>query len=319
MAVAIVSRLTKLALKGVLLLFLLIMLGLAPILIVIKLINPLRIRNKSCKIYRDLLSGDKPLSIKERFTYLVYNFISGISGYSCMISSKYWHTDKFTRVAREEGRSFPTRIYLNQFLIQELPKMIGIGNIDILDVGCGSGYVRKLLNDVGYTGSYTGVDIYKDIDFDKYTLNFKSNLIESKIEDFETDKKFDVVLSITSLEHIKNDVLTVYKCDDLSKLGGIQIYIIPTFWHLFTTPWHGYRQYNPKRIKSLFHGKKYKIYRLGGVFSFFLILLFISIPNFLFFRTLRYYPFYQKLIRKGNRLDKSLPFCSHLYIVVVRK
>ena len=49
MALAIVSRLTKLALKGVLLLFLLIMLGLASILIVIKLINPLRIRNKSCK------------------------------------------------------------------------------------------------------------------------------------------------------------------------------------------------------------------------------------------------------------------------------
>ncbi|MBW1933120.1 MAG: hypothetical protein JRI56_08930 [Deltaproteobacteria bacterium] len=164
-----------------------------------------------------------------------------------------------------------------------------------------------------------GVDIYKHIDFDNYTLNFESNLIESRIEDFEIDKKFDLILSITSLEHIENDVLTVCKCDDILKTGGIQIYVIPSFWSLFIHLWHGYRQYNPKRIKILFNEKKYKVYRLGGIFSFFLILLFISIPNLLFSRILQHSSVYPKLIEKCNRLDKSLPFCSHLYVVVVKK
>jgi len=49
------------------------------------------------------------------------------------------------------------------------------------------------------------------------------------------------------------------------------------------------------------------------------MLLFITIPNLLFSRTLQHSPIYPKLITKCNKLDKSLPFCSHLYVVVVRK
>jgi len=200
----------KLILRGFFLLFLLFTLALTPMFVFTVLtLKKLRIKSKVYKSDRDLFSGDRPLSKKDKLTYFVYNFISGISGYSCNIKSNYWYTDEFARRAREEGRGFPTRIFLNQFLVQEVPKMVEIENIDVLDVGCGSGYIREFLSDVGYTGSYTGIDIYKDIDFDDYTPYFESNLIESRIEDFETDKEFDLILSITSLEHIENDVLSL--------------------------------------------------------------------------------------------------------------
>ena len=174
---------------------------------------------------------------------------------------------------------------------------------------------------MGYKGHYTGIDINQHKDFDKEsTYPFKSILIESKMEDFESDKKFDLVLSNCALEHIKNDALVISKCDYFLKPGGIQIHVIPSFWSLFLYLWHGYRQYNPKRIKSLFNQKHYKVYRLGGFFSFFLHLFFITIPV-IFFRTnklidLSWYP---KLIEICNRFDKVLPILSYFYVVVVKK
>lgn len=262
------------------------------------------------------ISGDKSLSKKDRLFYLAYNLIRGIVGHACWIRSEYWYSKKL-----EDGKNSPGRKYLNQFLFQEIPKMIPIGEIDVFDIGCGSGYFRDILADLGYKGCYTGLDIYKHKNFDKQgTYPFKSILVESKIEDFETDKKFDLVLSNTALEHIENDALTISKCDYFLKPRGNQIHIIPSFWSLFLYLWHGYRRYNPKRIKSLFNQKRYKVYRLGGFFSFFLHLFFITIPVF-FFRTdkLRDSLWYPRLLEVCNRFDKALPICSYLYVVVVKK
>jgi len=144
-------------------------------------------------------------------------------------------------------------------------------------------------------------------------------LVESRIEDFETDKKFDLVLSITALEHIENDVFTIHKCDYLSKPEGIQIHIIPSFWLLFLMFFHGYRQYTPKRIKSLFNQKQYRVYRLGGLFSFFLALFYITIPEVLFGISFRGLSLCPKLVGICNRLDRALPICSSLCVVVIRK
>ncbi|MBW1933119.1 MAG: hypothetical protein JRI56_08925 [Deltaproteobacteria bacterium] len=133
----IILGLKKLILRGFFLLFLLFTLALTPIFVFAALtLKKLRIKSKVYKSGRDLFSGDRLLSKKDKLTYFVYNFISGVSGYSCDIKSTYWHTDKL-----EKDRSFPTRNYLNQFLIQEIPKMLPIGRIDVLDVGCGSGYL----------------------------------------------------------------------------------------------------------------------------------------------------------------------------------
>ena len=262
------------------------------------------------------ISGDKALSNQDRLIYLAYNFIRGISGHTCWIRTKHWHPKKV-----EGGNDSPGVQHLNQFLFQELPKIIPMGKIDMLDVGCGSGYVRKILADAGYKGCYTGVDIYKNKDFDRNeTHAFKSIFIESKIEDLETDKKFDLVLSVTSLEHIENDALAVRKCDYFLKPEASQIHILPTFWLLFSHLWHGYRQYSPQNIKSLFNQKQYKVYSLGGLFSFFLHVSFIMVPLILFkTHQPRDSSLYSKLVGISNKLDKVLPICSTLCVVVAKK
>lgn len=266
------------------------------------------------------LSGDGSLSKRDRVFYLVYNLTRGIAGYACRMRSKHWHSNEL-----EEGIGSPSRKYLYRFLLQELPKIIPVGEIDVLDVGCGSAFFRNILADLGYKGRYTGIDVHKHKNFNMHeTPPFKSIFMRSKIEDFETDKKFDIVLSITALEHVEDDALAVSKCDGFLKQGGRQVHIVPSFWSLFLYMWHGYRQYNPKRIKSLFNQKRYRVYRLGGMFSFCLHLFFITIPALLY-RTdrqkqkLRSLSLYPRLLRMCNRLDGILPVCSCLYVVVVKK
>lgn len=82
-------------------------------------------------------------------------------------------------------------------------------NLSILDIGCGTGSaakrVFKILDYKGISYRYTGVDPYKDqLEGFNETLAEKKSikLITSKIEDFEIDKKYDLVLIVHALYYV---------------------------------------------------------------------------------------------------------------------
>ena len=82
--------------------------------------------------------------------------------------TKYWHPKKI-----EETRDSPGRAYSNRFLYENLSELLSKKEIKMLDIGCGSGYIREILYNLGYKLFYTGVDIkeHKDFkQFDKYAL-----------------------------------------------------------------------------------------------------------------------------------------------------
>jgi len=59
-------------------------------------LNSSAIGTEACKSDEGLytmkeISGDKPLSKKDKLAYLAYNFVRGIAGYGCWMRSKYWH------------------------------------------------------------------------------------------------------------------------------------------------------------------------------------------------------------------------------------
>lgn len=214
----------------------------------------------------------------------------------------------------EKGKATPNRIYADRFLYEKLKEIVLKKEISILDIGCGSGYVREIFYNLGYRLFYTGVDIKKHKKFDqfnKYTL--ESDFVKSKIEDFQTEKKFDLIFSISALEHIKDDKLAVSKF-----LSDVQIHIVPSFWSFFLYLTHGYRRYNPSNLRRLFNNNNnLKIYRLGGFFSFIFHFFFITIPKRIFKTTkiieLKIYP---KIIKIINVLDRILPVFSVMYIVI---
>lgn len=214
----------------------------------------------------------------------------------------------------------PGRIYADMFLYEKLEEIIPQKEIKILDIGCGSGYIRKIFFELKYKVDYTGVDVKKHSDFEKYNqYTVVSKLIESKIEDFQTEEKFDLVFSLCALEHIENDKLVVAKSNELLKDNGIGIYFVPSKYSFLLYLKHGYRRYNPLRLKKLF-GKNIRIYRLGGLFSFVFHFFLITIPKRIFKTTkiieLKIYP---KIIKIVNMLDRILPIFSTIYIVTLNK
>jgi SAM-dependent methyltransferase len=226
----------------------------------------------------------------------------------------FWHA-----VFLDETSDSPMRSYLDAFMGLELTKLLPPSNVSIFDIGCGTAYVRSLLTRAGYSGTYTGIDVVKEPKFDMYAYpEFITVFLNQDIATFKTNERFDLVISNTSLEHIENDTQAVVVAHSLVKEGGIEVHLVPSLWSLPLYLWHGYRQYTPARIRKIFKGSNYKVYRMGGLGSFLLHFFYITIPErFLGVTHLRAKPLYKKLKVTANKIDKFFPLLSSLYAVAV--
>ena len=263
-------------------------------------------------------TGDIKLPIKGKVIWLWMNFWKGILSHQIFFLRRFvfWKPDIV-----EYGRETPSRKHINGFLREKLPTLIpkSDGIVNILDVGCGSGYIQPILAEY-VRGNYVGIDIRKHRNFDKNKVpNLYSTFVTKKVEDFDVYEKFDLIISNTCFEHVEDDKAGLQNANRLVAQGGLQVHVLPSFWSLFLYLWHGYRQYTPGRIKGLFEGKDYRVYKLGGVFSFFLHLFLVSIPYRLRIQDIfRKHRFYSTLCVYANYLDKFLPWMSVMYVVVVK-
>ena len=225
---------------------------------------------------------------------------------------KNWQPKKIGYVHESPGRALADR-----FLYEELGRLLPKKEVSMLDIGCGSGYIRKIFYDLGYKLFYAGVDIEKHKNFEQFNqYTGASDFVKIKIEDFNTSNTYDIVFSNCALEHIERDALAVKKSLELLKEDGVVIHIVPAFWSLFLYLRHGYRRYSINRLRKML-GRNVDIYKLGGVFSFLLHLFFITIPEvFLKTNKPRQSNLYSKLLLISNRLDRLLPLCQSFYLVV---
>jgi 2-polyprenyl-3-methyl-5-hydroxy-6-metoxy-1,4-benzoquinol methylase len=90
-------------------------------------------------------------------------------------------------------------------------------NLDVLEVGCGYGYTAYGVFKSGQ--KITAIDISKKaIDFAK--KNFGDFYINSSLENFKTDKKFDLIYSTEVIEHVPDPIGFVKKLKKHLKPGG---------------------------------------------------------------------------------------------------
>jgi SAM-dependent methyltransferase len=267
------------------------------------------------------ISGDIKLSKKEQIQYLLHNFFRGIWGYRTFLKSQLWSTAQTNQSSDSPGRQ-----YVDSFLKTEIPNLISKKEISVLDIGCGTAYVLKILEELEYSGEYTGVDIFKEPGFLDESEKFKIDFVQKPIEEFEINKKFDLVISNTSFEHIPDDKKAAEQASKFVKDDGVQIHIMPSFGSFFAYLFHGYRQYNPTFLKRIFP-KNMKVYRLGGFFSFLTTLFLMTIPERFLGKYLfkgKKYPlrktkFYPKVLSFANKADRVLPIMSMFYVVVIKK
>ena len=180
----------------------------------------------------------------------------------------------------------------------------------ILDIGAGDGKYSKLFK-VGYHG----------ID-----SNPKSKIVD-KSNALDLGKwKYDLILSITCLEHIRNHRKAISEMRRVMKKGAYAVVIVPSriYW-LWQFGRHCHHHYTKREFLGLFGKFKVLEYkRIGGLFStmFGMMQIWLSQAIALPFWLLgRRHP--QVLVPLPNRLigflDRMVPWLSCHQMAVVRK
>jgi len=187
--------------------------------------------------------------------------------------------DDLSTALSQVPKSVPPDTVLAHLFFMTLPwKQIRdeLGEINVLDIGCGSGkWFEKLLtwSDNGID-SYTGIDIMESDSWLQLQERYKSVIFYKTDGRGISDKIMrnrNLIMSRSCLEHVDED-LTYFECIrnyiELTGQNTLQIHVVPSAAGnlLFLT--HGVRQYTPRKISMitrLFNPFSYSVlYLLGG-------------------------------------------------------
>lgn len=126
---------------------------------------------------------------------------------------------------------------------------------EILEIGCGTGYQQEI---IARYGNYTGIDKNKQA----IEENKKGEIINFSLEDFETEKKYNVICLFDVLEHIEKDCQALQKINQLLNSAGYLFLSIPAKKILFgehDLAMEHYRRYEKKEIETLLEKNNFNI------------------------------------------------------------
>lgn len=107
-------------------------------------------------------------------------------------------------------------------------------NLSVLDAGCGWGeYVSEMAK---YFGKVVGIEPQKDVfnaGAKKYAKNKKIELHNTTVEKLTTKQKFDLIVSLTVFEHVKDKPVFFKKMLSLLNKNGIIYLTAPNKYWLF--------------------------------------------------------------------------------------
>ncbi len=157
--------------------------------------------------------------------------------------------------ASDTLESMSQAIWYNQWTLKLFIKYL---RGSILEVGCGIGNFTKTLTKYGQV---TSIDINKDyLDSTKQLVKGKALIGYGNIEKgdyFFKDKKFDTVICLNVLEHIKDDQKVLKNLNKLIRTGGLLILLVPAHKSLFSeidkAIGHYRRYHKDKLLKDIKH------------------------------------------------------------------
>ena len=259
------------------------------------------------------ISGDSRLTVAQRLRYLAFNLGRNLKPGKCAAQRLRFCAG---RLPRTPSTASPGRALTEAFLHSQLPKMLPPGKLRVLEIGCGSGSLTRLLAEFGYSGSYVGVDIADRFDRTAQS-GFQRDFVLADAHRFEPDGQFDLVISVSALEHIADDRRLIDQLAGYVAPGGLQLHFVPSGWGLLAYLWHGYRQYTAVSLDERFDSQRARISSMGGAASYMLHFLFITVGEILLRLRLR-----QRLPRLYGwmldgclQFDRMVPVCGTMYAV----
>ncbi|MCC2110532.1 MAG: class I SAM-dependent methyltransferase [Hyphomicrobiales bacterium] len=260
------------------------------------------------------ICGDEPLGVARRLAYLWRNAKRNLTHSGPAATVRPFAPDILPDGL---GIASPSRALTEAFLRQKLPALLPPGDIRVLEIGCGSGRLCRILADLGYCGTYVGVDVgdrFETGDVEGFTRQF----VRSDIHLFDPgEERFDLIVSVSALEHIAEDGRLIVKLPQLLRPDGMELHFVPAGCGLAAYLWHGYRQYSRRAIGARFDGAGCIAYGLGGPGALVLHITFITIGEMILKLPVRkrFAGAYTTLRRACLRIDRVLPLCPTLYAV----
>jgi SAM-dependent methyltransferase len=149
-----------------------------------------------------------------------------------------------------------------------------LGSITALEVGCGSGTYGRLLNALlgESLERYIGVDIKADAQWSGYSIDPRFSFdVGSARESGKFLPGCNLIFTQSALEHFEEDLVYFDQVSQYVLRSGhpiLQVHLIPSAACMTTFPWHGVREYTPRklsRITRLFGSETEKcLFSLGG-------------------------------------------------------
>jgi SAM-dependent methyltransferase len=258
------------------------------------------------------LNGDRPLTPRERLLYLWRNARRNFWASWGAKSHRFLAHNIAPENIKERS---PSRFLTDLFIKKKLPQLFPPGPIDMLEIGCGSGSMMPRLFDLGYSGTYVGVDV-DDRFVHEHGTAFTARFVQSDAHLYEPSNPVNLIFSFSALEHIDRDDVLITRLSGFVKPEGAQVHVVPAAAGLFIYLWHGYRQYTPADLEKRF-GRNIEIFRLGGVGSLLVHFIAITVPEILLrFRPRNTFPLaYARLVLAGFAVDRMLPIFPSALVV----
>lgn len=162
----------------------------------------------SCGTYRSLSKCNKHLSKQQKIEDLSQRYYESLG---VLKDGEFQPTNHVKELEENLGKIVPA---------SRLPSTSG------LEIGGGaSPYVKDVFLNRGYT--YTGLEPSRwagEFLREKYP---STHMVSDTLEQFKTDKKFSLILSAHSLEHMVDALYALKKMSNLLETGGLLYLVIP--------------------------------------------------------------------------------------------
>jgi len=136
----------------------------------------------------------------------------------------------------------PAKYAMNKVVVSTLKKLCE-EPLSVLDVGCGDGNYANFFKPLGC--SYCGIDIKKYPGWTTDCMVFDAAYLDLFWG------KYNLILSIHSLEHIRDDLKAVHGMASRLADGGVILLALPGKASFLLYPSHGFRRYSIADIKEL--------------------------------------------------------------------
>jgi ubiquinone/menaquinone biosynthesis C-methylase UbiE len=168
-------------------------------------------------------------------------------------SSVLWKNENFNKLYREKQKKIIAQ-YLNKI------------NIKVLDIGCGTGYVSKMMVDINPNINIDAVD-FDEMIIEAKKRNSHNNIhyISSSAENYyDKDKQYDLVLSsgcFSAIRDIEKLEKAIHNTALMTKNNGIVLMIDPFHkWNYLARV-----KYNSKDVEKYMNSLGFKLMEKSGV------------------------------------------------------